>query len=133
MYPAEVLGNIAGFIALYGANEVPTDGVVLEFRLFGQGLLQIIFADMLDARAQCKLDFLSAAGFANGHQDGLRCAGAEKMMSCRDPRLNRCYITYYGIGCCHWEIMPDLCLSVAFEDLGRQNKNIVLYATAVAL
>ena len=60
MYPAEVLGNIAGFIALYGANEVPTDGVVLEFRLFGQGLLQIIFADMLDARAQCKLDFLSA-------------------------------------------------------------------------
>lgn len=54
-------------------------------------------------------------------------------MGGRYPSLNRCYITYYGIGCCHMEIMPDLCLSVAFQDLRRQNKNIVLYASAVAL
>jgi len=44
MHPRKMLGDITRLVRLNGADEVPTQGQVGQFDLFGAGFLQVVLA-----------------------------------------------------------------------------------------
>ena len=50
MHPGEMLGNRLGLVRLNGADKVPDQGQLTEFGLFFQGFLQVVFAEVTQAR-----------------------------------------------------------------------------------
>jgi hypothetical protein len=68
MHPGEILGDLPGLVSLQTADEMPGEFAPRERLYFGQGFLQEILAEVLDARARGSIDCCAALAFRNGQK-----------------------------------------------------------------
>lgn len=65
MNPVEVFRNWPGFVRLDGPDKVPAQVEIGQFLDFSQRLLQVVFAEFVQAKARCPPDFSGTARFTD--------------------------------------------------------------------
>src|SRR5690606_33866422 len=95
VHPVEMLGDGPGLVRLDRPDEVPDQRQILQFGHLGQGFLQVILPDVLDAGSDRFADVRRCPGLADRHQGDLRGITTGSVRSTQNAHTNVCNILCY--------------------------------------